>query len=241
MAVTATGEALTEAHRQAQIRLRAVVAADVARAWRLFDLGDIGASWARIEPVLLAVIVARHRVSVGLTARYLDLFRSAEDVPGVGQVVAGPTPTRGQMVGNLRTLGPAAARRMVGRADAAEVLLSTIEGEVSRQVLAGGRDTLVGSVTADRRALGYTRVTDGAPCAFCAMLAGRGPVYDAATVGFQAHRKCGCTGEPVYRDDQPWPRSAERWRDLYDQVAASRPPDSQALRAEFRRRYDALR
>lgn len=243
MAATAEGTWLTEAHRAAQLRLRARTAAEIGRLMRGLNLNAVGVSWARIEPRIAAVIAAGNRASARLTADYVGAFRAAENVPGSSPptVLAGPPPA-GQVIGNLRILGPGVARRLAVErpADAMRVVLSNVEGEASRLVLNGGRDTLVETIRRDPRALGYTRVTDGSPCAFCAMLAARGPVYRADSVAFEAHRKCGCVGEPVYRPDQPWPGSAERWRDLYDEVKAA-GGTSAAIRAEFRRRYDAGR
>lgn len=50
----------------------------------------------------------------------------------------------------------------------------------------------------------WRRVTDGDPCGWCAMLAGRGPVYGSAQSAGQGrryHGHCGCTAEPF---DGPW-------------------------------------
>lgn len=70
------------------------------------------------------------------------------------------------------------------------------------------------------------RVTVGKTCAFCCMLAARGPVYTKDTAAFQAHVYCDCTYEPV---DVPF----GKWKakeasdhdlelvDLYDKAVAS--------------------
>lgn len=70
------------------------------------------------------------------------------------------------------------------------------------------------------------RVTVGKTCAFCCMLAARGPVYTKDTAAFQAHVYCDCTYEPV---DVPF----GKWKakeasdhdlelvDLYDEAVAS--------------------
>jgi hypothetical protein len=54
------------------------------------------------------------------------------------------------------------------------------------------------SVAADDYAQGWRRVTSGAACGFCRMLAGRGEVYTEATADFASHDHCGCGAEPVY-------------------------------------------
>jgi len=73
-------------------------------------------------------------------------------------------------------------------------------GTATRLVLDGGRRTLVESIRADPRAEGWQRVTSGSPCAFCAMVASRGPAYASERAArFEAHDHCGCSAEPYYR------------------------------------------
>ena len=247
MAITVLGSELTSRHRLAQLRLRTVTLRDLLRVWPAFDPVDIAGSWGQLEPALIALIQSRQPISAGLSARYITAFREAEAVAGGFTPSLAPMASVGEIVGGLRFVGPMNALRLVQlsrpAAEIARTTLANVEGEVTRRVLNGGRQTIVDSIQIDRRALGYTRVTDGAPCAFCALLAGRGPVYKADTVDFQAHRACGCTGEPMYRQDQPWPESAQRFADRYRQAAAAVPKDapdwSAEVRREFRRLHDA--
>lgn len=82
----------------------------------------------------------------------------------------------------------------------------------------GGRDTIDMVVKQDPVALGYTRITKGNPCAFCLMLASRGPVYsedsfDRSDPRFtgpgehKVHDACGCSLRPNYK------RGRENWTD----------------------------
>jgi hypothetical protein len=88
-------------------------------------------------------------------------------------------------------------------------------GRVTRHILDGGRDTIIGSVNADKQALGWARVTDGDPCYFCLTLASRGAVYKTEqTADFQAHDHCGCTAMPLW-DGTDWPATRE-FREIYD-------------------------
>src|SRR5690606_6285792 len=72
-------------------------------------------------------------------------------------------------------------------------------GAATKAVLTGGRKSLLTLMEADRQLIGWVRVTDGNPCAFCAMLASRGIVRykSEAAAKFQAHDHCACTAEPV--------------------------------------------
>lgn len=81
----------------------------------------------------------------------------------------------------------------------------------------------------DPRAIGWRRVSDGDPCAFCAMLVSRGPAYTSgrkallrASDGHKYHPHCGCTIEPVYGDWKP-SRQEQQWVDQYFTAAESLP------------------
>lgn len=250
MAVTALGTALTSRHRLQQLQLRSATVRDLLLLFRRFDPLELSKSWSAIEPALVALIQARHPISAGLAGRYLAEFRNAEQVAGTASVVLAPSLTAEELIPNLRVVGIANAWRLkdMNRApgEIVKTTITNVEGEVTRQTLAGGRSTLVDTVRADPKARGYTRVTDGNPCHFCAMLAGRGPVYNSdASSSFDAHRKCGCTGEPVYFTDSPWPDEAYKWKALYDESAkavraAGTSDFSGDVRREFRRRHAAL-
>lgn len=247
MATTEAGARLTAAQRAGQLRLRQSLVRDLLRVWPMFDPADITGSWSKLEPVLVALVQSRFPLSARIAATYLPEFRAAEGVIGSVTAVVPDTPLADVIVPNLRFVGPSNAGRMwaTGQqpSQIARTTLVNIEGELTRQILAGGRQTIVDTVRDDRRARGYSRVTDGAPCAFCAMLAGRGAVYTSEGSGsFEAHRKCGCTAEPTYWTDAPLSPSARQFADLYKQAARSAPdgPDrSAAVRREFRRLYEA--
>ena len=70
------------------------------------------------------------------------------------------------------------------------------------------------------------RVTVGKTCAFCCMLAARGPVYTKDTAAFQAHVYCDCTYEPVDMPNAKWKATEASDHDLelvalYDEAVAS--------------------
>jgi hypothetical protein len=219
MAVTTEAETLTETHRRAQLALRAAVVDALIRIWPAFNPDELVGSWSTIEPALLALIAAGGHTSAGLAAAYYDEFRAAEQIAGrATPILAAPPPVE-DAVRSLRFVGLVETRQLVdaGRIDAAEVAFTNVSGEMTRQVLNQGRDTLVASVEADGQALGWARVTDSNPCAFCRMLASRGPVYSQGG-GFSAHGHCGCSVEPVYSHDQPWPGRAREFRDQWNQA-----------------------
>jgi hypothetical protein len=104
-------------------------------------------------------------------------------------------------------------------------------GSASRQVLLGDRVTTLTAVDADTQAVGWARISDGDPCAFCWMLVSRGPVYKSeATANFQAHDHCGCKPVPVFSKTAPWPGRAREYRRIYNQVAQGQPDPLNAIR-----------
>lgn len=101
-----------------------------------------------------------------------------------------------------------------------------------REALRSGRDLMDRATRSDKRVLGWARVTDGNPCAFCAMLAARGAVYKSRATAEVArsdtppvdpmdlsryHNGCHCQMVPVYdRADFLTPESrrlSEEWRE----------------------------
>ena len=120
-------------------------------------------------------------------------------------------------------------------------------GRVMRKILGHSRDT----VTESARAAGHLwrRVSDGNPCAWCAMLVTRGPVYatkDQATRPASRrargqhridpskyHDFCGCSAEEYVGDPDLWQPTAQeqRYIDLYDQTVERGMDASQAAAA----------
>lgn len=238
MALTEAAVQLTETHRQAQLAIRAALVADLLRIWGIFDPEDIGESWATLEAVLLAMIAAYGNLSAGLAAGYYEEFRAAEEIAGTPTPRLAPLAPADEVIGTLRLVGPTGARQLVaaGRADVATVTFTNVAGEASRQVLNQGRATLEESVAADRKALGWARVTDSKPCSFCAMLASRGPVYSKQGGRFRAHGHCGCSLQPVYDRDQQWPGRAEEFRQQWKET--TRGKSGAEARLAFRQAFE---
>lgn len=240
------GAQLTQAHRQAQLALRADVLADLTRLWTLFDQGDPQATFERFAAAAEILIRQRHGDSAGLARAYFERFRAAEGVDGTAdpRLVDPPPPVLVRET--LRVTGLAGVTNAVqagqSGVQASRTGLVRVAGAVTNLVLSGGRRTLVESVRADRQAEGWQRVTSGSPCAFCAMVASRGPLFKTdRTARFQAHDHCACSAEPYYRGSRPLAtntRLAEAWQAAQRQASAAgelkRGTSNDALNA-FRR------
>lgn len=194
---TATEE-LTQGYRLRSLAVRAAALKQLTQAWS-FDLGDIDGSWRKLEPAVLAITELRHRDAANLAGGYYMGHRAASGVLGTPDIQRA-TFDRAQAANNLHLLGPILTKKAVAanQPNADKTALVRVAGEVTRLALAGGRDTLTGTILADASASGWRRITSGKACEFCRMLASRGAVYKEQTVRFQSHGHCSCQPEPQY-------------------------------------------
>ena len=219
MAATLAGTQVTAQHRSGQLALRAATLRQVLQVWPAFDTEDSARSWPPVEKALLAIIGQRRAHSAALAAGYFEAFRSAERISGAAPPIVSTfnaeAMARAQI--SLRVTGYVTSERLTAlkRPNPARTALVRVSGAVTRHVLDGGRETLLASLRADRRALGWARATSGEPCSFCAMLASCGPVYGERTDDFQSHDHCACSLEPVYRRDQEWPQGSREYQQLW--------------------------
>lgn len=220
MAATALGRRLTQVHRSAQLTLRAAVIRDLLLLWRSFDPADPD-SYAEFAQLAGILIRLRYADSVGLASAYYRQFLQAEGIASRVLPLPAPPLDDAQINAALFATGFAGTRRALrlgfpvrAARDQGFVLAS---GAASRLVLNGGRDTITGTVATDGLVTGWQRVTSGDPCAFCAMLASRGPVYRESTVGFSAHDHCSCYPEPFHHDSE-WPAANQQFRNLWNET-----------------------
>lgn len=217
MARSEGGRLLTEQHRLAQLEVRARALQDYLLLWPIWE-GDED-SFGQMVAASLVLVRAYHGLSASVAGSYFQSFRRAESVTGEAATrLAGPVDPA-KVIAGLTATGKNAVRDSLraGRSgeQARSASLVKTSGVITREVLNGGRETILRSVAEDKEALGWARVTDGDPCAFCALLASRGPVYKANTVDFEAHGECGCTAEPSYAKSD-WPGRAREFKAEYD-------------------------
>lgn len=162
-------------------------------------------------------------------------FRSAEGAPAAPVVVGAPL-AASQIEVNLRSTTVVALKRAAANGVDQDLAMQrafvSSSGSSSRLSLSGGRGTIDLTSKTDPNAEGWARVTSGKTCAFCSLLAARGPVYKSDTVGFRTHDYCDCGAELVYGGWDPQPHV----RDLQD-AYASLPPglSGNAAVAAFRK------
>lgn len=220
MSRTPRGAALTQAHGVVQARVLEAAIRGLAPYWEGVDPDDIAGTldaWARGSAVQT---LTGWRASAEAARAYYAALRAVEGVAGVFVVPWPDVPS----LEDVRGATVASAIRGMWDAERSEATAAEVKakglvratGSIIRMVADGGRSAILGAVTRDPQAVGYQRVTDGDPCAFCRMIASRGIVrYDADKAGFQAHSHCGCTAEPAFKGDTISPQNAEyrrQWR-----------------------------
>jgi len=253
MARTEAGKALTEQHYVAQLQVRAASLRDFLRLWPIWQ-GDEG-SFRQLAEATVVLVKAHQQLSAQLGASYFDAFRLVEGVDGHARSwLADPmTPeAEDKLIGSLFETGQFSLRRSLdaGKSaeDARDIAFTNTSGTVTRSVLNGGRGSILRSTGNDEKAKGWARVTSGTPCAFCALLSSRGPVYIAeSTADFEAHNHCTCTAEPGYEGTE-WPGRSREFHDMYNEaILKARETGtmvtgtSNDLLNTFRRFYDQLR
>jgi hypothetical protein len=239
--------ALAEAARRMQLQNRAQFLADATRLWPVLDFKDLDSTWPRWLRVMAALIGRHHKVSSDQAGLFYRAARQhATGDPGPAEIVKSAASPADEWV--TKALGYAAPGRFQYWTDkqgatpeiaARHALVATL-GTGSRIVLDGGRTTTFNSAQADPKVVGWQRITDGDPCAFCALMASRvhpitrAAVYrDAGTAGedankrftgagkFKFHNDCGCTAVPTFTHFTELDPVAQQAAQVYEDGAAS--------------------
>lgn len=228
--------AATEYQREA-VRFAGKYASYYAELGRLWHSGKMSDT----QYVRLCVELERagHDGSAAMAAKFVQDFRRLNDVdPGL--IVYDEFDAAAALARSIST-----TRILKGDPDRAHETIDTMAAGVNRAVLNAGRDTVEWSAGAQGRS--WRRVTDGDPCAFCAMLATRSDYTSrerALTTGHtrrhkrggkrplgsKYHDHCGCTvvevvgrWEPSAADTQ-YQRVYEKAREWVDDHGLQQSP-----------------
>lgn len=258
MSSTVQGAALTEEHRRAQIALRAQFLTEFAGLWPLLDLDHLDEAAAAWINVVTDMILSWRTRSAARALAYYDNFRRAE----TGKALPDRALYENLALGNpeqIRTslivTGPVGVKSRIGKGftpvQAKRMAFTAVAGAASRHVLNGSRKMILETATKDEMSVGYSRITDSDPCAWCAMLASRGPVYVSRRVaarttgrsergaGEKYHDDCGCNAEPSFDRKSDWPARNREFEQLWADTTGGLG-GKKALSA-FRRAYNAQR
>ncbi|NUT04714.1 MAG: hypothetical protein HOV76_14640 [Hamadaea sp.] len=239
------------AAKAVQLAIRAALLRDVVRLWPALDKNRLAETFPGWVQAMTTLVTGYHGQSAAAASSF---YRAAR-----AQAMQSPTPA------SLVQLAPPPQPEWVKRAfgfsgpgllqrDTAQpgTALSTTLGTAARIVLDGGLTTVTNTAHADPAALGYFRITDGDPCAFCALLASRGIVYKQDSfrdsnkrfVGPGAekvHNLCGCILAPAFSRKQALPSISAIARDVYAQSPDVANADSKDKIAAFRKAWSDRR
>lgn len=221
MAKTRAGRDLTDTHRQQQVVLRASIEQAATALDELMDLDDVAGSFPAWFAGRSVLANAGIETSRRLATAYVGEYGRAE--AGVELVAGRPgvDPQRVAFEAHVDAVVMTKARIAAGMSpeEAWRIQSAISYGKLGQMVLDAGRQTITtSSFKYSGRRGRWRRVSDGAPCAFCAMLVGRGPVYQEQSVQFRAHNHCGCTAELVLHEWEPTEEEA-LYRASYLQAA----------------------
>lgn len=191
---------VTVNNRQQLTQLSAGTIRDMRDLWPALDLTRLDETFpAWLTGVQALIARDRNRANI-ISAAYLRELRAALNVSPGPTLLAGDAPAAQvdavMRIATVITVKDATAKGVPLVTTGANAL-TLATGAAARLVLDSARDTVTATAVADPASAGWRRVGRGA-CGFCAMLIGRGAVYNEATVRFSSHAHCHCTAEPVY-------------------------------------------
>jgi hypothetical protein len=260
MATTVAGNELTAQHRVAQLAIRARFLQEFLRLWPLMNTDDLDEAAAAWVGAVVDLVLRFRAASSTEALTYYSALRDAE----IGE----PLPVRDAYVNlgapnltaiqtSLLVTGPIGIKQRIARGmpvrQARTHAFTAAAGAASRHVLNGGRQLIVEAAERDPVTTYYARVTDGDPCAFCALLASRGAVYASESTavrttarskkrgpGKEFHDDCGCGVEPGWNVKPEMSELAKKWDKLYEDSTKDAGPGKKKLKA-FRAAYNAQR
>lgn len=281
---------LTVWHGRRQEGLAASIVSRVRSVWPILDFGDLSGTELEWALATLPHVEDLYRDSAGVSAEFIELFGAAKSLQdgldynsGVttlwdgfdssafdsggrndGPILVPPTLDERLTIARLLAAGPGSVRHRMPapETETMQTALSNVVGAVVETGMDGGRDFVRAYSEADHTILGWQRITDTDPCAFCALLASRGPKYfnlsriartdfkyttpdvgESSDEAAKVHYHCRCTLIPVFRgSSEPlsgWARVAKELWEL--PFTHNEPKDWVLRRREFRRRYDRFK
>ncbi|WNO26024.1 capsid maturation protease and VIP2-like ADP-ribosyltransferase toxin [Arthrobacter phage Wildwest] len=214
---------LSRDHMRKQVQNAAVVQAGLSVA---FDKGinpaDLDASFPGYLRAALALVSAGRGMAVTTARNYYGDAKTGAGFDKTIPALATPEMDIFKATQALLMTGPVAIKKQLSSGVGLMAAMDAAKAQTlrvgKRLVLEAPRKHLIELSKKDKDALGWSRVSDGQPCHFCAMLVSRGPVYSEQTVRFRAHNGCGCSVRPFFKGeaDGGWSPDALALRQLWD-------------------------
>lgn len=185
-----------------QQRVNTTAKNEVRRLWGSMG-DDFDASWRRISPAILAVLVEAQQVMTEAAAQYVPSVLAETGIPDrpSGNMRPGAFVGRASDGRRLDTLTyGSVTQAKAAMAEGASTATALDSGAdwldlMTRLQVADAARQAVGVMTASRKNLGGTvRVLNPPSCQRCAILAGR---FYRWSQGFDRHPRCDCVNQPV--------------------------------------------
>lgn len=221
MAVDLVG--LSRDHMRKQVQNAAVVQAGLSVAWdKGLNPADLDASFPGYLRSALALVSAGRGMAVSTATNYYGNAKEGAGFDKTIPALATPQMDIFKATQALLMTGPVAVKKQLSTGVGLTAAMDAAKAQTlrvgKRLTLEAPRKHLIELVKKDTDALGWSRVSDGQPCHFCAMLVSRGPVYKEGTARFKAHNGCGCSVRPFFKGeaDGGWSPDALALRQLWD-------------------------
>jgi hypothetical protein len=210
MASTVAGDNVTDVFNA----MTAQMAVDFKRqgtllAMKTLDPQDIAGSQAKFILAMQKYGIKASLKYNDLAKNYLVIFSEAEGISLGKASIDSYDATFNKVAYNKRMMGAGVYGYKKMLSDAGEwseslsagnrfyrQAVDNVGGDVAKMAMQQGRDTIVNNSYRRKTILGWSRKVNIGACTFCMMLATRNN-YHEDTAGFKAHRKCGCSAEPV--------------------------------------------
>lgn len=230
--------------------LTTLTLAELLRFWRTLDTADGARAAEAVREFLPDLLDTFEPVAADTGAAFYDLAREEAGVRGA--FAATPVETVDSTVVQ-KSIGWAVAplfhKRVVFDARrGVEVLtdelapdpakaLSRLSGVTQRQVANGARETVEDNAAKDPAKPRFARHASANACAFCALIATRGPVYRSAATagdGRKYHDHCHCVVVPVWGQDYEPAPYVKTWQSAYAQARRDGAADVKSILSNMR-------
>lgn len=218
-----TTQAEIQAHRSSVDDIVTLAVAELVAQWPSLPLDEPERVRSLLADLMDALVQQFGSVSALLGAEWFADLREQEgpadlfdtvlpDLPGIEQIRAGAS--------------YAASALYVDQQKALRDSASVLSGMVAN----ADRDAIAANVRSDRSEPRWARSAQPDACAFCALLASRGPAYRSEETASGAdpnhyHNHCGCVAVPTWDPASfQLPEYADRWLDVYDQARSQAGP-----------------
>ncbi|MDQ5822375.1 MAG: ADP-ribosyltransferase, partial [Actinomycetota bacterium] len=216
---------LAQDHMQKQVMDAAAIQAGLSYAFdKQLKPNNLDASFPTYLRSALALVAAGRSKAHATAVNYYGEAKTGAGFERTIPMLQAPALDIMAATQNLLSEGPISIKKQLASGDGLMAAMAKAKAQTlsvgKRLTLESSRATLINLSNKDKDAQGWSRVSDGQPCHFCAMLLSRGPVYGEQSGKFRAHNGCGCSVRPYFKGEAHggWSPDALALRNLWDGV-----------------------